>query len=240
MYAQDYDETLPPGSIHRFGSTSGAKEYWIELIYPYVKNGGTKHLSSGQTEVGTGAVTTSIYICPDYAKEPPSTDEAGNSIADYPFGYDPTSQYPLLSFGVNGTATVWAWSIDDTTGQPDPIPLKQDMYPARWPPMRNRLTMLCSPRIRAAVRTSTAGTETAPRSPNAIPTDRRSCSWRDMSSGCVDRNRSTVRGNRFLTAVVSRTPVPRSATTSTAAHAAQTPTSPRAAARPNPLQLPLP
>jgi prepilin-type N-terminal cleavage/methylation domain-containing protein len=116
MYAQDYDEALSPGSILR-DPVSGAKEYWIELIYPYIKNGGTVHLSTGQTAVGTGGVTgASVYICPDYSKEPPSVDEAGNPIT--PLNYDPTSQYPLLSFGVNGTSTIWSWSIDPTTGQP--------------------------------------------------------------------------------------------------------------------------
>lgn len=119
MYAQDYDETLTPINVHRVDPLTGNinKEYWIELIYPYLKNGGTAHLPSGQTASGPDAAKiASVYICPDYTKEPPSVDSAGNSIANYPFGYDPTGQYPLLSFGVNGNATIASWSVDDTTG----------------------------------------------------------------------------------------------------------------------------
>src|SRR5690349_3564436 len=109
MYAQDYDEVLPMINVHRYDSTTGltVKEYWTELVYPYIKNGGTVHLSSGQTASGPDAVKgATIYVCPDYMREPPSVDEAGNSIANYPFGYDPTGQYPLLSFGVNGYVTL--------------------------------------------------------------------------------------------------------------------------------------
>src|SRR5579862_4238616 len=41
MYAQDYVETLSPGSDLHTENGVVSKEYWIELIYPYVKNGGT-------------------------------------------------------------------------------------------------------------------------------------------------------------------------------------------------------
>jgi len=125
MYAQDYDEILPMINVHRLDATSGqvVKEYWIELIYPYVKNGGTVHLDSGQTASGPGAVKgATIYVCPDYTREPPASDEAGNLLSNYPFGYDPTGQYPLLSFGVNGYATLASWDVDDTTGAVDAPP----------------------------------------------------------------------------------------------------------------------
>lgn len=120
MYAQDYDEVISPISVHR--NANGDKTYWTELIYPYIKNGGNKSVNkdgTGDTELRQNGVSgASIYICPDYAKEPPTVDEAGNlRSTGYGF-YDPTQdQYPLLSFGVNSHATPSAWAFDDSTGQ---------------------------------------------------------------------------------------------------------------------------
>ncbi len=113
MYAQDYDEVIPPISV--LADANGDKTYWTELIYPYLKNGGNKHLPGiQQTAVGVGGETgASVYICPDYLVEPPGSDSAGNPL---PSIYDPTSQYPILSFGVNGNATFASWAVDNTTG----------------------------------------------------------------------------------------------------------------------------
>jgi prepilin-type N-terminal cleavage/methylation domain-containing protein/prepilin-type processing-associated H-X9-DG protein len=115
MYAQDYDETIPPISVSRWMGDHFAKIYWTELVYPYLKNGGTVHLPSGQSAVGTASVTgATVYVCPDYMAEPPASDSAGNPRPDV---YDPTAQYPLVSFGVNGNATFASWSVDNATGE---------------------------------------------------------------------------------------------------------------------------
>jgi prepilin-type N-terminal cleavage/methylation domain-containing protein/prepilin-type processing-associated H-X9-DG protein len=121
MYAQDYDETLPPNSITRWNPAIGgfAKIYWIELTYPYIKNGGTKQWADGSgTDVGQNGVTGAmIFVCPDYSKEPPSVDSAGNQ-RDPNWIYNLADQYPLLSYAPNDYVTFSSWEFNKYTGEP--------------------------------------------------------------------------------------------------------------------------
>jgi prepilin-type N-terminal cleavage/methylation domain-containing protein/prepilin-type processing-associated H-X9-DG protein len=120
MYCEDYDEVLPPATIYT-DATEVYKESWIEIVYPYIKNGGTKKWPDGSgTDEGQSGVTgASIYICPDYSAEPPATDSAGNTLASLEAAgyYNPQYQYPLLSFAPNDHATFSAWAVDYSNGQ---------------------------------------------------------------------------------------------------------------------------
>jgi prepilin-type N-terminal cleavage/methylation domain-containing protein/prepilin-type processing-associated H-X9-DG protein len=69
MYAQDYDETFPPGN---YGAVAGEGEHWYSLVEPYVKAGVSARSGNFATE------RKSIWICPSYdAPYPDGT--AGNS-----------------------------------------------------------------------------------------------------------------------------------------------------------------
>src|SRR5687768_15631514 len=86
MYSQDYDEAYvmtaqccvwyAPGGFDR-------QIFWQEMIEPYIKSGG-ESVNLGNK--------TSVFICPNYLKQAPSVDEAGNVRAGPANG-----QYPLSS-----------------------------------------------------------------------------------------------------------------------------------------------
>lgn len=58
MYAQDYDETLPPGSY--MDPTDTSPTPWMHIVDPYVKGGyPVKAADSGATKY-------SIYVCPSF------------------------------------------------------------------------------------------------------------------------------------------------------------------------------
>src|SRR5262245_53513186 len=54
MYAQDYDETLPPTAGARMtNGTRTGQIYWMEVVDPYIK-GGVKVLNNGQGNTSVG------------------------------------------------------------------------------------------------------------------------------------------------------------------------------------------
>jgi len=117
MYAQDYDETFPlsrycNGPIVNGTGTcpDGIQHYWLEAVYPYIKNGGDTNWSNGSQDLNSSG--PSIFLCPDLEVAAPAVDDAGN-----PSGYGSPSPapdtYPLLSYAPNIDVTA-AW---DTLGE---------------------------------------------------------------------------------------------------------------------------
>jgi prepilin-type N-terminal cleavage/methylation domain-containing protein/prepilin-type processing-associated H-X9-DG protein len=98
MYSQDYDESYPMAAAWWNTPDGGRMAFWLEVIEPYVKSGGTSGDLATQR--------TSIFICPDYLKVPPAFDEAGNPCDDPVPG-----RYPLSSYGPNRWITTAWWAL---------------------------------------------------------------------------------------------------------------------------------
>jgi prepilin-type N-terminal cleavage/methylation domain-containing protein/prepilin-type processing-associated H-X9-DG protein len=115
MYAQDYDETFCMTGTIRDGATGDGRVYWMELLYPYIKNSGNKQDINNNTDVTNQGA--SVYICPDYSVGSPAVDEAGTSDFDIYNGFDPgtSPQYPLSSYALNITNSPGWWMIPNAT-----------------------------------------------------------------------------------------------------------------------------
>jgi len=106
MYAQDYDETYPMTAAQRDKNDPNTQQYyWLEMIDPYVKNGGSNSQDL--------RAKTSIYVCPNYLVGAPLVDEAGNdSTTNNTNGPSPvTGQYPLTSYAPNFSPTTAWWAL---------------------------------------------------------------------------------------------------------------------------------
>jgi prepilin-type N-terminal cleavage/methylation domain-containing protein/prepilin-type processing-associated H-X9-DG protein len=100
MYAQDYDDTLPPWSLL---DPRGGQVFWQSRIDPYIKGGVRINPEFGYTEA---ADRRSIYICPNYDMIPPAVDEAGNRAERAYVG-----NYPLTSYGPNQEIISAWWAL---------------------------------------------------------------------------------------------------------------------------------
>jgi len=97
MYSEDYDETFPLTA--QCCDADGNQMYWQAMIEPYVKSNGTSQV---------WLTKTSIFICPDYLKAAPPTDEAGNPDNS---GNGPIGEYPLSSYAPNFSVTTAWWAL---------------------------------------------------------------------------------------------------------------------------------
>jgi prepilin-type processing-associated H-X9-DG protein len=95
MYTQDYDGANPMTA--QFNGDRQA--YWLEMVEPYIKSGGTNEVWLNKT---------SVFVCPNYRVPAPGTDEAGNPK-------DPDSpsvgEYPLTSYAPNFSVTTAWWAL---------------------------------------------------------------------------------------------------------------------------------
>jgi len=104
MYVQDYDETYPLTAAQRDGNDPNSDQYyWLEMIDPYVKNGGSNSQDL--------RAKTSIYVCPNYLVGAPLADEAGNTRPGPPDDAPVTGQYPLTSYAPNFSPTTAWWAL---------------------------------------------------------------------------------------------------------------------------------
>jgi prepilin-type N-terminal cleavage/methylation domain-containing protein/prepilin-type processing-associated H-X9-DG protein len=101
MYAQDYDETFPMTAQL---NGLGFQIFWQSNVEPYIKSGAREHPTEGWTIVSENI--NSIYICPNYAKPAPATDEAGTQRQGVAVG-----EYPLSSYAPNFHVTTAWWAL---------------------------------------------------------------------------------------------------------------------------------
>jgi prepilin-type N-terminal cleavage/methylation domain-containing protein/prepilin-type processing-associated H-X9-DG protein len=61
MYAQDYDETFPPGNSPKLSTTQAGLTNWEYLVDPYIKGGIDPNIGNQDQ------AKLSVYVCPDWS-----------------------------------------------------------------------------------------------------------------------------------------------------------------------------